>query len=70
MVGKRDRPAVFKDTIEKLRWNFVRIGKVENLVCHRRQFGEFCLEAISASVCGATRNFGEFDHKKISYRNS
>jgi hypothetical protein len=50
MFGKTDRLAVFKDTIEQLRRKFVCFGPVENFVHNRRQFREFCLEAVSVSV--------------------
>jgi hypothetical protein len=50
MFVKRARPALFKENFEQLRRNFVCVGQVKNFLYHRRQIGEFCLEAASASV--------------------
>jgi hypothetical protein len=50
MFGKRARPALFKVNFEQLRRNFICFGQVENFLYRRRQIGEFCLEAASASV--------------------
>jgi hypothetical protein len=45
MFGKSARPALFKDNFEQPRIYFACIGQVENFSYHRRQIGEFCLEA-------------------------